>query len=408
MTIKELAYSTQQYVQTNTSVPVSRAHIYELLAAAFGFKSHAAFGAVALLVDAGVGSAIPAATPGLIGRALQLGYPNADCLAIAQALADHANAKQVSFIHLDDILSALTSTAPVLKEDDDIDDWDDETDEDEEEEEGDPADRLELQTSHFLASSLLLDGLEQAAARDNAGAHFAIAALYRCRRPNGYLYEESLKGRVLNKTEQDWADAYLVNKPKFEKYAHHLRQAATGGVRQAAAEFADVFDDPKFFALAEQGTGPVDTRQMVKLADAMNDAASRRRWLRAAGDEGDMSAVRALAWDGDQLALRELAESGDIDAIRELAEQAIDTNPVEAWMWQQLAELLGTDLTESTMRAYHDGGDQSGELYDDDVGGALYADGNEGLELPPLSPEQDFEARTLASGIFDRIQAKDA
>jgi hypothetical protein len=407
MTIKELAYSTQQYVQTSTSVPVSRAHIYELLAAAFGFKSHAAFGAVALLADAGVGSAIPTATPGLIGRALQLGYPKSASEAIARSLADHANARQVSFIHLDEILSALNFKARLGRDDDDFDDWDDESDDVDEVSEGEPANGPELQASHFLASSLLMDGLEQAAAHQNAGAHFAIAALYRCGRPNGYLYEESLKGRVLNKIEQDWADAYLVNKPKFEKYAHHLRQAAIGGVRQAAAEYADVFDDPEFFARAEQGTGPVDTGRMLKLAETMNDEASRRKWLRAAGDEGDMSAVRALAWDGDPLALRELAESGDIDAIRELAEQAIDTNPSEAWMWQHLADLLGTDLTESTMRAYHDGGPQSGQEYDDDFGGGAYVDGNEGLELPPLSPEQDFVARTLAAGIFARIQTMD-
>ena len=44
MTIKELAYSAQQHLQASTGGSFKRAHVYELLAASFGFNSHAAFG----------------------------------------------------------------------------------------------------------------------------------------------------------------------------------------------------------------------------------------------------------------------------------------------------------------------------------------------------------------------------
>jgi hypothetical protein len=44
MTIKELAYSAQQHLQASTGSSLKRAHIYELLAASFGFNSYAAFG----------------------------------------------------------------------------------------------------------------------------------------------------------------------------------------------------------------------------------------------------------------------------------------------------------------------------------------------------------------------------
>jgi hypothetical protein len=44
MTIKELAYSAQQHLQASTGSSLKRAHIYELLAASFGFKSYAALG----------------------------------------------------------------------------------------------------------------------------------------------------------------------------------------------------------------------------------------------------------------------------------------------------------------------------------------------------------------------------
>ena len=51
MTIKELAYSAQQHLQASTGGSFKRAHVYELLAASFGFNSHAAFGIDAVLTE---------------------------------------------------------------------------------------------------------------------------------------------------------------------------------------------------------------------------------------------------------------------------------------------------------------------------------------------------------------------
>ncbi|UUZ66327.1 hypothetical protein LP417_35535 (plasmid) [Polaromonas sp. P1-6] len=360
-----------------------------------------AFSADALLSNAGVGSVSPSVTPEMIGRAVQLGYPQGCTAEIAKSLADHATARQVSFIRLRDLLAALQPKSRSEDGDDDLDEWETIPDDDQVEE--GRASSVEQQTERFLASSLLMDGLEQAAAGGNAGAHFAIAALNRCKKPNVYLYEESLKGRILNTVEQGWVDAFVKNKPRFEKYEHHLRQAAIGGVRHAAAEFAEVFDDAKFYALAERGKGAIDAWQMVKVADSLNDGESSRRWLRIAAEEGSLEAIESLARSGDVWALRKQAEAGDVHAIRELAEMAMETDLGEAWMWLYVAQMLGTDLTKSTMRAYHDGGQQHGQEYDDDFGGALYVDGDEGMELMPLDPGQDLKARELAHLFFNKI-----
>ena len=51
MTLKELTYEARQCLQTELGVQFKQAHIYELLAAAFGFKSWAAFSADAVLLD---------------------------------------------------------------------------------------------------------------------------------------------------------------------------------------------------------------------------------------------------------------------------------------------------------------------------------------------------------------------
>lgn len=58
-----------------------------------------------------------------------------------------------------------------------------------------------------------------------------------------------------------------------------------------------------------------------------------------------------------------------------------------------LAEHLGTDLRESTLRAYHDGGMFAGQEYDDDQGGPLYVDGDKGVQLESLSALDDTRAR---------------
>lgn len=82
---------------------------------------------------------------------------------------------------------------------------------------------------------------------------------------------------------------------------------------------------------------------------------------------------------------------------------AMETDIGEAWMWLYVAQMLGTDLTKSTMRAYHDGGQQHGQEYDDDFGGAMYVDGDEGMKLVPLETGRDHNARELARLFVSKV-----
>jgi hypothetical protein len=75
----------------------------------------------------------------------------------------------------------------------------------------------------------------------------------------------------------------------------------------------------------------------------------------------------------------------------------------QSWVWVYLSELVGRDLRVSTMRAYHDGGLYAGQEYDDDQGGPLYADGDQGVVLEPLSIEEDAEARRLPRAHFGQL-----
>lgn len=394
MAIQSLAYSAQQYLQSRTSISFKRAHLYELLASLFGFKSYAAFCADAVLTDAGGKASQFGVTSQLRARITALGYPAATSGQIAEAFVEYVRGQGLSFVTIREVISILTPP-PSDDERDDTDDeeWDDDL--------RDVEAHAAQRAAALRQSVLLIASLEQAAGRGNPDAHFALAAVYRCAKPNGYLYEESLTGRILTKIEQEWADAYLQLKPRFSKYEYHLRQAATGGVRQAAVEFADVFNSEEFYVLAERGAGPIDARRMAKIARSRE---ARDYWLRVAAEEGLPRALETLADRGDTWALRRMAEAGDVDAIRDLAHQAVETDMAQAWMWQYLAQMLGTDLTESTLRAYHEDGLRAGQQYDDDFGGALYVDGDEGLPLIPLDTVQARAAKKLAREIFRKIR----
>ena len=78
----------------------------------------------------------------------------------------------------------------------------------------------------------------------------------------------------------------------------------------------------------------------------------------------------------------------------------------KCWTWLHFAKLLGTDLTTSSMRAYHDGGPQDGQEYDDDFGGPAYVDGDEGIKLPPLDSGDDAVARERADEMYRRFSQR--
>lgn len=397
MTLKELAHTAHHQLQARAGCAIKHSHVHELLAAAFGYQSWAAFLSELLLADAGVGDAPEDALPRVIGRAVQLGYGQSASVEMASALLGLVAERKLSAVRWSDI-SALLESPPGsanegLGDDDEAEDWDDD-------EEAAGVETQDTTRSRLLTSPLLLDGLERSAEGRGAERHHVLAALYRCARPTPYLYEESLKGRVLTTVERGWVDDYLRLEPRFAKYEQHLKAAALGGNRAAAVEYAAVFESQEFFELAERLSGDVDAERMAQMAATPE---AQAKWLQVAADQGSESALQQLAREGDRSAVERLAERGDVDALRAAAEQALQRgDALRAWTWQYLASRHGVDLTKSTMAAYHDGGPQHGQFYDSDFGGALYVDGDEALELPEISRAEHREAKALAREIFGR------
>jgi hypothetical protein len=398
MTLKELAHLAQQTLHTRAGCPVRRSHVHELLAAAFGHRSWAAFLSDSVLADSSVEAAPTGGLPGLIGRAVQLGHEQQAAATVAITLQAFIAEHRLSAVSLADLRAALLPAAQVADRDDlddDDDGWADEPPRAAPPASGPAREQL-------LGSPMLLSSLEQAAGPANPQGHLLLAALFRCGRPNPYLYKESLKGRVLTAIERSWVDDYLRLEPQYRKYEAQLKAAALGGVRAAALEYGTTFENPEFIALAERLTGEVDALKMARHASS-DDA--RARWLRTAAEQGSRTAMEALASEGDAWAEDRVAEWADDQSLRSAAERALDAGDVvRAWTWQYLALEHGVDLTRSTMAAYHDGGERDGQFYGSEFGGPLYAGGDEGLVLPDLDPSSHEVAKAKAEAIFSRAR----
>ena len=194
MTMKQLAHLAQQSLQARARCIVKRSHVHELLAAALGFGSWAALIAEALPVDAGVSDLPSDVLPRLTARAIQLGYGQGAAEAIGRVLQELCVEQQLSTVRWSELMALMEPVAwPAISDEeleDDEGDWND-----------DPASEIDTRApmrDRLLRSPLLLDGLGRWADGGGAERHRILANLLHCKRPDPYLYEESLKGRVLN------------------------------------------------------------------------------------------------------------------------------------------------------------------------------------------------------------------
>ncbi|MCF7200685.1 hypothetical protein [Pseudomonas oligotrophica] len=349
MVIKELAYNAKRQLESATQHPFRHAHVHELLAACFGFKSQASLSTDHVLVvfDAPLAPS-PECLATLQKRLTELGY---------SSVADTAGTALLQLVH-ELRLGAVPIEAVVreLSGEEWADaDW-------EADDFGNPSQPgIDWERIGLLADSLVI-----AAQRNHAQAHFALALLYRgdeLEETEGseYWHSQMLQGRQLTGIELEWAMAYRQQVSDSEREAFHLREAASLGCSEARLELS--------LCSAYE-------------AEETNDFEAAKRSYAEAASLGDVDAMRALIYTYDQ------------------------SNLFQNWVWVYLSELLGSDLRQSTLQAYHDGGMYAGQLYDDDQGGPLYVDGDEGVDLASISTEQELEARRVAQQLFSRIEGR--
>lgn len=127
MTLKELAYVAQSRLQSRLTTPVKRGHVLELLAAAAGFRSWAAFDSAAVLADTGTDGQALQARALIAGRAIQLEYSTADAETTATVLTELIGELKLSFVEWQTLATALHAPRPPAREY--LDDEDELTDE---------------------------------------------------------------------------------------------------------------------------------------------------------------------------------------------------------------------------------------------------------------------------------------
>ncbi len=388
MAIKELVYATKQQLESATQRSFRHSHIYELFAACFGFNTRASLDAghvMAVMERAPVPVASSLAT--LHRRLAELGY---------ESVADSAGTALLSII-ADQCLgvASVESVIDALQQDHWAypEEWY-EVDEDDEasdsESAGNPSPSLDP-----AKIALLVDGLNGTASRGSAAAHYALALIYRGEdlseeEGSSYWYSLMEQGRDLDGAQLEWATAYKTQLLNAEREAIHLNEAARLGWADARLDIA---------------------LEKAQRAEHRGDYGQAEHWYKEAAGLGYVEAMRSLAWlaegtgdvDSANHWNHQAALHGDVDAMRDLIDEDDRGKLFQSWVWVYLAELLGTDLRRSTLRAYHDGGLYAGQEYDDDQGGPLYVAGDEGVQLESLSALEDSRARDTAQELFSRI-----
>jgi TPR repeat protein len=174
----------------------------------------------------------------------------------------------------------------------------------------------------------MLDGLEAAASKGNALAHYALALIYAPddddetdQRPgSSYWHSQAQQGRVLTGVEKEWADAYAAQLTRADKYVSHLREAGRLGNQHALLDLAERFGDSSFFERPRHDVD-ADPSAIAEIAERLGRVADSKHWLTVAAENGDTDAMLRLIEEHDQ---------GDL---------------ARCWTWVYLSKLIGTDLS---------------------------------------------------------------
>jgi len=355
MTIKNIIYSAHQRLEQVANLPVKRSHVYELIAAAFGFNTYASLTNQAFLIQSKKSRPLEAKHMDLLQqRSEALGYRSILTEPLTEVMKEH----RISALSFSDLVSQL-------KSEDYLNEYDWESDD-----------------STQLISPEVFHALEAAAKSGNPLAHYAIA-LHHANSDESdedgissdYWYKQMQSGRELNGAEKEFALAYLQQLTSQNKYQFHLREAGRLGFELALLDLAEKFDDHAFFE-SDHRDVEADPMRVADIAMELGRTEDYRYWLKLAADSGNLSAIRELI---------KIHEKDD---------------PIQCWTWIYLSKLLGKDLTKDNYYAIH----ENGSWYDDDVGGPMFVDGEEGVDLPLLEPEQDSLAQANAQALFNRIK----
>lgn len=379
MKIKQYAFLAHEHLRMQGVSTLTRSQVHELLAAASGFSTHAAFHHQAAWCDVPWRDTdlIPDGE-GIVRRALNFGLSPGEAERAVQGLVSFLGSSGYAPVRFEELIAALTADEDAWPGTDEagsdvVSEW----------VSAKVVSRMHLGLDALFGElPLLLEGLEAATTRGISAAHLATSYMLE---PYGGLPEEDdhrfgreLRGRGQWSTEPvGFADIDADTASSFVKVAakhrYHLLAAARSGDRRAMLLTAKRYGDPG--ALELEPSNEMDPYDMADLADTHGRPELAHQWLTV------------------------LAREGDVSAMRELIEDRSET-PFRAWVWMHLSRMLGMDLS----RDRHEAINEDGTPYDDDVGGPAYVGGVDGIRLPPLGAEDCSRAEGEAAQLFAVIE----
>jgi hypothetical protein len=383
MTIKKFAFEVQSSLSKAHGIDVKRSHIHEVLAALFGYASYASLTHQSLLAqldDRPLSHRLDIA--GAAARALDLGYATPTPPIIAAVAAIAADGDRLCVVTVDDVMATLgieiDAHEQIALADQNSEPHDFNADDGSEVRHEDALPSIDLESPFLRESLLRLIDSGRGISAHLALAHLALAHLedmFLEDEPIGaldgrYWVEQQQAGRMLSGIELDWADTYRRRQAAIASREHHLQRAAALGSAEAALRRAEENSTDENFEAAARLAGDRHAVRLGNLAMSCGREDDARKWLRAAAQRGDITAMKTLACQ-------------------------LEYDLREAWTWVHLAELMGVNLM-----AYHAVGDD-GLPVDADEAGPIYAAG--GFELDELSSADDEAAKGRARALYEAI-----
>lgn len=389
MTIKQFVHDTRQQLIIASAGPLKTTHLYELIAAAFGYRSYAALQAEAILLHQTPWPCQPNLAL-LEQRGRELALPQSQTLALR--LGQHLQRAGVVSIQVEAL--GLLDEGDWDEDEDEDDGWEGNWSDDAAENDGthhqappsssapiDTVQALIEQLDAYHQTPIALQALQQLGAfadRGHPEVHWWLAQrlgdaedyLDNTDEPSGYWYRKQQEGMVLSGPELEFANGFAAMLEEQQRWLHHTLKAAQGGIVEAHYALAEARLDSGIFDIDPATVS--DPAAIAWLAMEHNNQQAAHHWLRQAALRGDTQAMLALIEEYDR------------------------DNLYQSWVWLRLAQLLGDDFTQDDLRAIH----EDGSLYDGDVGGPLYVAGREGIALPPLTPELASKAEAEAQRLF--------
>lgn len=389
MTIKQFVHDTRQQLVDSSALSLKTSHLYELIAAAFGYRSYAALQAEAIVLHQTPWPCQPdLALLEQRGRELALPQPQTLSLLVGQHLQRAG------------VVSIQVEALGLTREDDWDDTWedgwlDDEAEDDDAQLQPAPSSTTPLDAAQALLEQLdayhqppialqALQQLEAFAERGHPQVHWWLAQRFDVggryiedvNVASGYWYRKQQQGAILSGPELEFANGFAAMLEEQQRWLHHTLKAAQGGIVEARFALAEARLDSGIFDIDPATVS--DPAAIAWLAIEHDNPKAAHHWLTQAAQRGDTQAMLALIEEYDR------------------------DNLYQSWVWLRLAQLLGNDFTQDDLRAIH----EDGSLYDDDVGGPLYVAGREGIELPPLAPELASKVEEEAQHLFAQCASK--